>query len=100
MTRRGRHYSDARSLTSSSPALASSPTETMSFSITPPGKVLSILRQVGEHVEAGDAVLVLEAMKMETAVTTSTGGVIEKLIVSVGDDTKAGELLVRLRASD
>ena len=80
--------------------LMADPNDPLDVGARMPGKVLSILRQVGEHVEAGDAVLVLEAMKMETAVTASTGGVIEKLIVSVGDDAKAGELLVRLRDSD
>jgi biotin carboxyl carrier protein len=55
---------------------------------------------VGDRVEAGEAVLVLEAMKMETAVTASTSGVIEEIIVSVGDDAKAGQLLVRLRDTD
>ena len=76
------------------------PNDPLDVGASMPGKVLSILRQVGDRVEAGGAmtVLVLEAMKMETAVTASTGGVIEKLTVSVGDDAKAGELLVRLRA--
>ena len=80
--------------------LMADPNDPLDVGASMPGKVLSILRQVGDRVEAGDAVLVLEAMKMETAVTASTGGVIEKLTVSVGDDAKAGELLVRLRASD
>jgi pyruvate carboxylase len=65
-----------------------------------PGKVLSILHEVGDHVAPGDALLVLEAMKMETAVTSSTDGVVEKILVSVGDNAKAGELLVRLRVTD
>ena len=80
--------------------LMADPNDPLDVGASMPGKVLSILRQVGDRVEAGGAVLVLEAMKMETAVTASTGGVIEKLTVSVGDDAKAGELLVRLRVSD
>ena len=80
--------------------LMADPNDPLDVGASMPGKVLSILRQVGDRLEAGGAVLVLEAMKMETAVTASTGGVIEKLTVSVGDDAKAGELLVRLRASD
>ena len=65
-----------------------------------PGKVLQILHEVGDRIEPGDALLVLEAMKMQTAVTASTGGVVERITVSVGHDAKAGELLVRLRAAD
>ncbi len=65
-----------------------------------PGKVLQILHEVGDRIEPGDALLVLEAMKMQTAVTASTGGVVERIAVSVGHDAKAGELLVRLRAAD
>jgi len=65
-----------------------------------PGKVLEIVRQVGEAIDPGDPLLVLEAMKMETAVTAPTRGVIERIHVSVGDDAKAGELLVRLRNPD
>ena len=52
---------------------------------------------MGRRIEPGDALLVLEAMKMETAVTASTIGVVERIEVEVGDEAVAGELLVRLR---
>ena len=65
-----------------------------------PGKVLKIHCGVGDRVAPGDALLVLEAMKMETAVTASTAGIVERLGIAVGDDAKAGELLVRLRAEE
>jgi pyruvate carboxylase len=76
------------------------PNDPLDVGASMPGKVLSIVHQVGDTVEAGEAVLVLEAMKMETAITASIAGVIEKITVSVGDDAKAGELLIRLRAAE
>jgi len=63
-----------------------------------PGKVLKVLCEVGQKIEPGDALLVLEAMKMETAVTASTIGVVESIEVAVGDYAAAGQLLARLRA--
>lgn len=76
------------------------PADPLDVGASMPGRVLSILHDVGDRVEAGDAVLVLEAMKMETAVTASAAGIVEKILVSVGHDAKAGELLVRLRSAD
>ncbi len=76
------------------------PSDPLDVGASMPGKVLSLLHEIGDRVQVGDALLVLEAMKMETAVTSSIIGVIEKVLVSVGDDAKAGELLVRLRPTD
>ena len=73
------------------------PTDPLDIGARRPGKVWKILCEVGRRIEPGDALLVLEAMKMETAVTASTIGVVERIEVGVGDEAVAGELLVRLR---
>ena len=73
------------------------PTDPLDVGASMPGKVLKILCEVGRRIEPGDALLVLEAMKMETAVTASTIGVVGRIEVGVGDEAVAGELLVRLR---
>ena len=72
-------------------------TDPLDIGASMPGKVLKILCDVGQRIEPGDSLLVLEAMKMETAVTASTVGVVERIEVAVGDYAVAGQLLVRLR---
>jgi len=61
-----------------------------------PGKVLSVAVGVGDSVSVGDTCVVAEAMKMETAVSTSVDGVVAEVFVSEGDSVRGGDLLVRL----
>jgi acetyl/propionyl-CoA carboxylase alpha subunit len=58
-----------------------------------PGQVLSIGAPIGTAVEAGDAVVTLEAMKMEHAVMASHSGVVTDLFVGVGDQVVRGQRL-------
>jgi len=58
-----------------------------------PGQVLSIGAPPGTAVEAGDAVVTLEAMKMEHAVTASHPGVVTDLLVRAGDQVVRGQRL-------
>ena len=61
-----------------------------------PGRVVQILVEAGESVEKGAQLLMVEAMKMETAVTAPRHAVVEAIAVSTGDEVEAGDLLVRL----
>ncbi len=61
-----------------------------------PGNVLSVHVQPGDSVEAGQLLLVLEAMKMEHRVTAPEDGVVSELRVAAGDQVGNGELLVVL----
>jgi 3-methylcrotonyl-CoA carboxylase alpha subunit len=61
-----------------------------------PGTVLAVLAEPGQHVAAGDTLVVLEAMKMEHRVTAPRDGVVEEVRVSVGDYVDAHQLLVVL----
>jgi len=61
-----------------------------------PGAVLEVRCKAGDEVEAGDTLLVLEAMKMETTVTTSVAGTVELVEVAAGDQARAGDRLVKL----
>ncbi|MCH8541665.1 MAG: hypothetical protein LAT58_12980 [Opitutales bacterium] len=63
-----------------------------------PGSVLSIDVDVGEKVTAGQKLLVLEAMKMESPVTAPGDGTIGQIEVTVGDTVANGDLLLTLRA--
>ena len=61
-----------------------------------PGTVVRILVEEGDVIEAGDPVIVLEAMKMETEVKTETGGTVIEIPVSQGQAVASGDVLVVL----
>ena len=63
-----------------------------------PGLIVSIAVSVGHKVVKGDKLLMMEAMKMQTAVYASADGVVDALHVSVGEAVESKDLLVKLRA--
>ncbi len=63
-----------------------------------PGQVLKILVVVGQQVSAGDALVILEAMKMEQTLRASTAGVVEAVLVKPGDVVAPGDTLVEIAA--
>ncbi|HWP64612.1 MAG TPA: biotin/lipoyl-containing protein, partial [Candidatus Limnocylindria bacterium] len=58
-----------------------------------PGKVTAVLVEVGQQVEQGHGVLVIEAMKMENEVKAARTGTVRELRVKPGQAVEAGELL-------
>ncbi|RPF72180.1 acetyl/propionyl/methylcrotonyl-CoA carboxylase subunit alpha [Aurantiacibacter spongiae] len=64
-----------------------------------PGKVLSVDVAEGDTVEAGQRLLVLEAMKMEHALTAPFDGVVADLSASEGAQVQVETLLVRVEAA-
>ncbi|HEY6385340.1 MAG TPA: biotin/lipoyl-containing protein [Candidatus Acidoferrum sp.] len=58
-----------------------------------PGKIVRILVQAGEKVEAGQGLLVVEAMKMQNEIRSPKGGIVERLHVKEGQPVNAGEVL-------
>jgi biotin carboxyl carrier protein len=56
-----------------------------------PGKVVRVLVAAGEKVEAGQGLMVVEAMKMQNEVRSPKSGVVEKLMVREGQAVNAGE---------
>jgi propionyl-CoA carboxylase alpha chain len=58
-----------------------------------PGTVVRVEVAAGERVEAGQPVLVLEAMKMQHTVAAPQAGTVTELSVAVGDQVAAGEVL-------
>lgn len=79
----------------SAPAAASSAGET-ELSAPMPGLVLRVHCDVGDHVEAGDTILILEAMKMETPINAPAAGTITNIAVSPGDQVSGGQLLAAI----
>ncbi len=63
-----------------------------------PGQVLRILVEEGQRVEAGDPLVILEAMKMEQTIKTAIGGVVDAVLVKTGDVVMPGQMLVQITA--
>ena len=60
------------------------------------GKVFKIEASVGQAVKKGDAVVIVEAMKMEIPVVAPEDGTVASINVAVGDSVEAGALLATL----
>ena len=60
------------------------------------GKVFKIEAKVGQAVKRGDAVVILEAMKMEIPVVAPQDGTIASINANVGDPVEAGALLATM----
>ncbi len=60
------------------------------------GKIIRVLVQPDEHVQAGATLLILEAMKMEQQITAPQDSVVTRLLCREGDQVAAGTELVVL----
>ena len=60
------------------------------------GSVSKILVEEGEAIEAGQVLLVLEAMKMETEITAPKAGTVARILVEKGTAVQGGEGLIEL----
>jgi len=61
-----------------------------------PGKVVKILGTVGQKVEKGQTLLILEAMKMENEIKSNTTGVVKAIHVKAGDALENGVLMMEV----
>lgn len=64
------------------------------------GKICEVLVAAGQSVQEGDVLLVMETMKMETAISARHAGVVSQVAVAVGDTVKSGDLLLTLAGKD
>ncbi len=62
-----------------------------------PGLVVSLSARLGETIQAGGPVAVVEAMKMQNELVTHRGGIVSELLVQSGDTVSANQALVRLK---
>ena len=60
------------------------------------GTVSRVLVEEGQAIEAGDVVVVLEAMKMETEITAPSAGRVGAVLVKPGDTVSGGQTLVEV----
>jgi len=59
-----------------------------------PGKVARLLVAEGDEVEEGQAVIVVEAMKMENEISTAKAGTVKQVGFSAGDSVEGGAVLM------
>lgn len=65
-----------------------------------PGLVVDILVAAGDSVEAGQPVVVVEAMKMQNALTAPLAGKVSSLAVQAGTAVESGQLLLTIQPAE
>jgi len=63
-----------------------------------PGKVVAVLAAKGQEVKKGEALVIMEAMKMEHTIAAPHDGVIEDILYSVGDQVADGAPLLAFKS--
>jgi biotin carboxyl carrier protein len=58
-----------------------------------PGKIVRLLVSAGDRVEAGQGILVVEAMKMQNEIRSPKSGTVERLLAKEGQPVNAGDIL-------
>ena len=61
-----------------------------------PGNILDVRVAAGEAVQAGDVLVILEAMKMENEIVAPQNGTVASIAVNKGDVVNAGDVLVTM----
>ena len=64
-----------------------------------PGRVIELKVKVGDKVNSGDEVMILEAMKMENSITTDYAGFVRQILVAEGDTVAADAILIEIADS-
>jgi acetyl/propionyl-CoA carboxylase alpha subunit len=59
-----------------------------------PGLVLDVMVEVGQTVEAGEKLLILEAMKMENLIKAPASGIVQSIVIKKGQSLEKGQLLM------
>ena len=61
------------------------------------GSLWKVLVKVGDQVEAGQEVAILESMKMEIPIASEASGVVEAIMKNEGDFVQEDEMIMKLR---
>ena len=61
-----------------------------------PGRIISVLVNVGDTVTAGHGVVLMESMKMEQTIESAIDGTVKNILVSSGDAVAYGQAMVEL----
>jgi len=73
------------------------PANSMHLGAPIPAMISSISTSVGKSVSKGDKIAVLEAMKMQTTLYAQADGVVDAILVNVGDSVESKDLVARFR---
>jgi 3-methylcrotonyl-CoA carboxylase alpha subunit len=65
-----------------------------------PGVILAVRVAEGERVTRGQALIVMEAMKMEHTLAAAAGGVVTELCARTGQRVRDGDALLKVGAAD
>ena len=68
----------------------------MKVTASVPGKVFKVNAAVGQALKAGDAIITLEAMKMEIPVVAPQDGTVASIDVAAGDAVENGQVLATM----
>jgi biotin carboxyl carrier protein len=60
-----------------------------------PGLVIEVFVKAGDEIEAGQVILIIEAMKMKNSIRSTRGGSISEVLVSPGETVAHKQALVR-----
>ena len=83
---------------SESAQASATPTDVTEVTSQMPGAVFKQLVKKGDRVRAGEAILILEAMKMEMEVASPVDGQVAEINVGVGDQVATGQVLAKIMA--
>ena len=61
-----------------------------------PGRIINVLVAVGDTVTAGQGVILMESMKMEQTIASTSNGVVSNILVAAGDAVAFGQAMVEL----
>ena len=59
-----------------------------------PGKILKVLVSEGQKIKMGEPVIIMESMKMEQTIVSSTDGVINSINVNEGETIEVGSVMI------
>jgi len=96
--RREIHIEDRRSLSAKQKTtmLKADPKNSKQIGSGIPGTVLKVLVNEGDTVVTHQALVIVEAMKMETEMVASEDGIVKRIFVSEGQSVQSGELVVEM----
>lgn len=95
----GRTYARAHTgVDTDSPAVSASGSSDGRVQAPMPGGIIALHVSEGEHVTAGQPLVVLESMKMHNEITSPSNGVVRRVHIKVGEQVSFGHVLVEVGA--
>ena len=81
---------------STAPTMSAPATGSKTVTAPLPGSITKISVKVGDRINIGDQVLLMEAMKMENSISAEAAGTVKAILCKEGDQVQSGQALVEL----